>query len=185
MMGGDITVSSVLGEGSVFTASLLVPRSEAPPEPAPAALPPAVVPTGTVGVQAQGDPSAPRILVVEDHPINQKLVGVLLGRMGLHVTFCENGQLALDRVAEESFDVILMDVNMPVMDGLTATRAIRAMSGAVAKTPIVVFTADVMNEATEMARDAGADDFLGKPVKLEQLRATICKYLEGFEPKNS
>jgi CheY-like chemotaxis protein len=185
MMGGDIEVSSVLGEGSEFTATLLVPRSEAPSQAPPVALPSAEAPTGSVGAQAAVACGAPRILVVEDHPINQKLVGVLLSRMGLHVTFCENGQLALDRVAAESFDVILMDVNMPVMDGLTATRAIRAMSGAVARTPIVVFTADVMNEATEMARDAGADDFLGKPVKLEQLRATICKYLEGFEPKNS
>jgi CheY-like chemotaxis protein len=128
-------------------------------------------------VQTSAD--APKILVVEDHPINQKLVGVLLSRMGCHVTFCENGQLALDRVALEPFDLILMDVNMPVMDGLTATRAIRAMSGAVAKTPIVVFTADVMNEATELARDAGADDFLGKPVKVDQLRSTIQKHLDG------
>ena len=185
MMGGDIKVSSVLGEGSEFTATLLVPRSEAPSQPPSFALPAAVAPTGSGGAQASAAPGAPRILVVEDHLINQKLVGVLLGRMGLHVTFCENGQLALDRVAAEPFDVILMDVNMPVMDGLTATRAIRAMPGAVARTPIVVLTADVMNEATETARDAGADDFLGKPVKLEQLRTTICKYLKGFEPKNS
>ena len=185
MMGGNITVSSVLGEGSVFTASLLLPRSEAPSEPVPVAAPVAVTASHPTAASTQLSLSAPRILVVEDHPINQKLVGVLLGRMGCHVTFCENGQLAVERVAQEPFDVILMDVNMPVMDGLTATRAIRAMPGPVARTPIVVFTADVMNEATEMARDAGADDFLGKPVKVDQLRATIYKYLEGFQAQDS
>jgi CheY-like chemotaxis protein len=116
--------------------------------------------------------------VVEDNPINQKLVGVLLDRMGCHVTFCENGQLAVDAVQTQLFDLILMDVNMPVMDGLTATRTIRAMAGQVAHIPIVVFTADVMNEADEMARAAGADDFLGKPVKVDRLRETIQKYLQ-------
>jgi CheY-like chemotaxis protein len=99
--------------------------------------------------------------------------------MGCHVTFCENGQLAVETVGRETFDLILMDVNMPVMDGLTATRTIRAMEGLVAKIPIVVFTADVMNEAHEMARAAGADDFLGKPVKVDRLRETIQKYLRA------
>jgi CheY-like chemotaxis protein len=98
--------------------------------------------------------------------------------MGCQVTFCENGQLAVDAVQTQLFDLILMDVNMPVMDGLTATRTIRAMAGQVAQTPIVVFTADVMNEADEMARAAGADDFLGKPVKVDRLRETIQKYLQ-------
>jgi CheY-like chemotaxis protein len=128
---------------------------------------------------SEGGEPQPRILVVEDHPINQKLVGVLLSRMGCHVTFCENGQLAVETVGRETFDLILMDVNMPVMDGLTATRTIRAMEGLVAKIPIVVFTADVMNEAHEMARAAGADDFLGKPVKVDRLRETIQKYLRA------
>ena len=117
-----------------------------------------------------------RVLVVEDHPINQKLVGVLLGRMSCHVSYCENGQLAVDQVQVEAFDLILMDVNMPVMDGLTATRLIRAMDGPVARTPIVVLTADVMNEASENAMLAGADDFISKPLNVAQLRAIIQKY---------
>jgi CheY-like chemotaxis protein len=69
-----------------------------------------------------------------------------------------------------------MDVNMPVMDGLTATRLIRALPGAVAQTPIVVFTADVMNEAREQALAAGANDFITKPVNVEQLRTIVQKY---------
>lgn len=198
MMGGDITVVSEVGVGSEFTASMRFPLCEAPagmPEAvgsAPAAAAPAAlaapleaplqaIERAVEPVQAAAPANAakPRILVVEDHPINQKLVGVLLDRMGCHVTFCENGQLGVDMVAKEPFDLILMDVNMPVMDGLTATRTIRAMEGLVAKTPIVVFTADVMNEANEMARAAGADDFLGKPVKVDRLRETIQKYLRA------
>jgi len=195
LMGGDITVVSEAGVGSEFTARMLFPLCEATepavPEPlksatthlaatgAPAA-PPAIMIAGEAEKQT-GEPLGapkPRILVVEDNPINQKLVGVLLDRMGCQVTFCENGQLAVDAVQTQLFDLILMDVNMPVMDGLTATRTIRAMKGQVAQTPIVVFTADVMNEADEMARAAGADDFLGKPVKVDRLRETIQKYLQ-------
>jgi CheY-like chemotaxis protein len=125
---------------------------------------------------ASHDPATMRILVVEDHPINQKLVGVLLGRMGCAISYCENGQLALDLVQREGFDLILMDVNMPVMDGLTATRLIRALPGEVAQIPIVVLTADVMNDASVRALKAGANDFASKPVKVEQLRAIIQKY---------
>jgi CheY-like chemotaxis protein len=117
-----------------------------------------------------------RILVVEDHPINQKLVGLLLGRMGCSIAYCENGQEALDLLQREAFDLVLMDVNMPVMDGLTATRLIRALPGAVSQTPIVVITADVMNEASEQARKAGANDFVSKPVKIDQLREIILKF---------
>jgi CheY-like chemotaxis protein len=120
--------------------------------------------------------AAMRVLVVEDHPINQKLVGVLLDRMGCSTSICENGQLALDCVRREAFDLILMDVNMPVMDGLAATRLIRALPGTVAQTPIVVLTADVMNEAREQALKAGANDFVSKPVKVDQLREIILKY---------
>jgi signal transduction histidine kinase/ActR/RegA family two-component response regulator len=194
MMGGEITVTSEVGVGSEFTTKMLFtpcdpPVSPVAPSDATTSNAASFVsqPARTLAVQVTSTPSAvpenggvqPRILVVEDHPINQKLVGVLLSRMGCHVTFCENGQLAVETVGRETFDLILMDVNMPVMDGLTATRTIRAMEGLVAKIPIVVFTADVMNEAHEMARAAGADDFLGKPVKVDRLRETIQKYLRA------
>ncbi len=194
MMGGEITVVSEPGIGSEFTAKLLFPSCDAPASEivnaakvqsdfAPSVSSIVTQPAINLPTPEPPVPSAPqaRILVVEDHPINQKLVGVLLSRMGCHVTFCENGQLAVEAVKKEAFDVILMDVNMPVMDGLTATRTIRAMEGNAAKTPIVVFTADVMNEASEMARAAGADDFLGKPVKVDRLRETIQKYLQSSQ----
>jgi signal transduction histidine kinase/CheY-like chemotaxis protein len=177
MLGGAITVRSVQGEGSEFILSLALPVCDAPAQPGHSRPAPIAPLPG---------PVQRRVLVVEDHPINQKLVGVLLTRMGCAVTFADNGQIALDLLDKEEFDLILMDVNMPVMDGLTATRAIRAMDGPASGTPVVVFTADVMNEATERAMDAGADDFLGKPVQLDQLRATLQKYLtsdtDAFPP---
>ena len=188
LMNGEITVQSAVGAGSTFTATLCLSISPldmesdaAPwaPEPLPAVpasqampVPPLLQKVDT----ASHDPTTMRILVVEDHPINQKLVGVLLGRMGCAISYCENGQLALDLVQREGFDLILMDVNMPVMDGLTATRLIRALPGEVAQIPIVVLTADVMNDASVRALKAGANDFASKPVKVEQLRAIIQKY---------
>jgi len=187
IMGGEISVSSEVGVGSEFIATLLFTPCEAPVSVVPDLPQPKLVPAlqqtlPPIEVPATpGNATQPRILVVEDHPINQKLVGVLLSRMGCHLTFCENGQLAVDLLGEEAFDLILMDVNMPVMDGLTATRAIRAMEGKVASIPIVVLTADVMNEAQEMALAAGADDFLGKPVKIERLRETLQKYLPHIQ----
>jgi CheY-like chemotaxis protein len=96
--------------------------------------------------------------------------------MGCSIAYCENGQEALDLLQREAFDLVLMDVNMPVMDGLTATRLIRALPGAVSQTPIVVITADVMNEASEQARKAGANDFVSKPVKIDQLQEIILKF---------
>jgi len=111
--------------------------------------------------------------------VNRKLMGMLLERMGLHVSFCENGQLALDLVQKEVFDAVFMDVNMPVMDGLTATRHVRALAAPVSSVPIIVFTADVMDEATERALAAGADGFLSKPVKIDELQQAVDKHLPG------
>jgi signal transduction histidine kinase/ActR/RegA family two-component response regulator len=201
MMDGEIAVRSELGVGSTFTTVLRLPAGDAdevsvsafgtlPPlaasdgqhlPAAKAALPAPAPPPGAPAAAPPGPLAAHtlRVLVVEDHPINQKLVGVLLGRMGCHISYCENGQLAVEQVQREPFDLILMDVNMPVMDGLAATRLIRALPGPVAQTPIVVLTADVMNEASEQALAAGANDFISKPLKVEQLRAIIQKHAEG------
>jgi signal transduction histidine kinase/ActR/RegA family two-component response regulator len=177
LMQGEITVVSAVGVGSTFTLSLCLPLDTS--QVSAAAVPvsvPLEPPRSEPASQTVAAVQSTHVLVVEDHPVNQKLVGVLLGRMGCRIEFCENGQLAVDRVQGQRFDLILMDVNMPVMDGLTATRLIRALPTSVAQTPIVVFTADVMNEAREHALAAGADDFITKPVNVEQLRAIVQKY---------
>jgi signal transduction histidine kinase/ActR/RegA family two-component response regulator len=194
MMGGEITVRSEVGVGSTFTATLHLPLADdslelADTSPSPAqtlivanvpAMPTAAAhPAALANAVAPAPAHTLRVLVVEDHPINQKLVGVLLGRMGCHISYCENGQLAVELVQREVFDLVLMDVNMPVMDGLTATRMIRALPTQVASIPIVVLTADVMNEANVQALAAGANDFIGKPLKVEQLRGVILKHTTG------
>jgi hypothetical protein len=205
MMNGRITVRSRLGLGSTFTVYLPFTPCEAPHSApalgvvlrtgdptvasvsagsntvATAAVAPPVAEANTTPPGPAGPAGpAPRVLVVEDHPVNSKFVGVLLNRMGCETVFCEDGQQALNKVHEEMFDLILMDINMPVMDGLTATRAIRAMPEPISRVPIIVLTADVMNEAREQALAAGATDFLTKPVQIAQFRATLQSHLKSL-----
>ena len=184
MMQGGITVTSVLNVGSTFTVTLNLPIHEAVAGPVAqaAVVAPQAPMAPAVGSPVHGQESrseAAQVLVVEDHPINQKLVGVLLGRMACQVSFCENGQLAVEEVRKSKFDLILMDVNMPVMDGLAATREIRSLPGPASQTPIVVVTADVMNEAREKSLAAGANDFISKPLQIEQLREVVRRYAAG------
>lgn len=191
MMGGAIEVESTLGKGSVFTLHLPFTTCPAPPasgapvsiqsfsKPATAASP-ANAPASEASApptDAQPPLNALRVLVVEDHPVNRKFVGILLDKMGCKATFCENGQLAVEVAEREMFDLVLMDVHMPIMDGLTATRTIRAMAGPIAQVPIIVLTADVMNDAKDQALAAGVNDFVTKPVQIGQLQAAMQKCL--------
>lgn len=184
MMGGRIAVQSTVGAGSSFTLVLPIKPCAAPPVASlPTAQPAAQAPAMADEPNhppASASAAAPRVLVVEDHPVNSKFVGVLLSRLGCETVFCEDGQQALDKVQEQSFDLILMDINMPVMDGLTATRAIRALPSAMARVPIIVLTADVMNDARDQALAAGATDFLAKPVQIAQFRTTMQSHLKNL-----
>jgi PAS domain S-box-containing protein len=109
------------------------------------------------------------VLLVEDNAINQKLAIVLLERWGHRVTVAENGEVALDWVSRHTFDVVLMDMMMPVMDGLEATRRIRAMGTDAAKVPIVAMTANAMESDRERCIEAGMDDYISKPIKAQEL----------------
>jgi len=114
------------------------------------------------------------VLVAEDHPVNRKFIGTLLDRLGHRVSFAENGVEALDQLRAHDFDLVFMDIHMPEMDGLTATRLIRELPDLrKAAVPIVALTADVMNEAREQALEAGVNEFLSKPVQKHQLREVI------------
>jgi len=163
LMGGEITFESKVGHGTTFVITLPVSVSvSAPPVAAPAAAP-AAAGRATVALH---------VLVAEDQPINQKYLTILLEKLGHRVSLCDDGAQALALLEREPVDLVLMDVHMPVMDGLAATRAIRAMPGDAAHTPIVALTADAMSEAREQALSAGMDAVLTKPlqpVDLERL----------------
>ena len=165
---GDITVQSKVSTGSLFTVRLPLTVVEAP-----------AANTGnqvtSLGVE---DPArGVRILVAEDHPVNQKFMSLLLQRLGHTATLCENGEVALDAFHTGDYELVLMDIHMPVMDGLAATRAIRALPGPRSQVPIIALTADVLQEARDQARAAGVDAFITKPVTQEDLEAAMAAVL--------
>ena len=170
LMGGRIEVTSAKGVGSCFTLRLRAQRTPAP------------LPTSQPKVFQLDPPTEAerlyRILVVEDNEVNRKFVDILLKRMGYLTYFAENGSVAIERLQKQSFDLVLMDLHMPVMNGIDATRAIRALGHPSANLPIIALTADVMNDAHEDALAAGVNDFVTKPVHLGRLQDVIRKHLE-------
>jgi two-component system, sensor histidine kinase and response regulator len=124
------------------------------------------------------------ILVAEDHVVNQKLATAILQKMGHTVTVAENGKRALDRLEKEQFDLVLMDVSMPEMDGLEATRTIRTRektSGI--HVPIVAMTAYAMKGDKEKCIEAGMDGYVSKPIKPQELYATIERIIVEAESR--
>jgi two-component system, sensor histidine kinase and response regulator len=119
------------------------------------------------------------VLVVDDNVVNQKVAQRYLQRLGCRVTIAGDGTDAVRIHGEQSFDLILMDLQMPVMDGCEATRQIRAATITAQRTPIVALTADVSSGQIETARAAGMDDYLTKPIELDRLRAVLARYLEA------
>lgn len=168
LMGGDIAVRSRPGEGSGFTFTMPLVELGAPSAPVPA-TPGAL---GTPGPRRTLD-----VLVAEDHPVNRQYLAALLDTMGHHAHFTTNGEEAVRAARERRFDIVLMDLHMPVLDGVAATIAIRALPGGNAATlPIVALTADVLPETREHCLVVGMNDFLTKPVSPQKLAATLRRF---------
>ena len=126
-------------------------------------------------------PADARILVAEDNKINQKVVLGMLRKLGLNGDVAENGQLALNEVANGDYDIVLMDCSMPVLDGYAASAAIRQLGGIKASIPIVAMTANAMQGDREKCLAAGMDDYIPKPIKIEVLKSALHRWL-GSEP---
>ena len=123
-----------------------------------------------------------RVLVVEDNPVNQKVAQKFLERLGCTVWLAGDGAQAVEVSAREQFDLILMDMQMPVMDGISATRAIREREGGAPRTPIVALTANVLAGQFQSCLDAGMDDALAKPLDASRLSQILERYVGHTEP---
>ncbi len=174
LMGGELDCDSPPGEGARFWFDLSLPTVEVDedtidePVVAPAALPP---------VARSG---APRVLLADDHPANRKVVEVMLEPLGVELTTVEDGAQALAAFREGGFDLVLMDMQMPVMDGLTATAEMRASERRIGAdpTPILMLTANAMSEHVEASHRAGADGHLTKPLSVAVLTRAVAEALD-------
>ena len=162
LMGGGVSVTSTPGEGSVFEVTLRLPSVDA--------------------VAARQD--APkddfsfvgrRVLLAEDHPTNQKVIQLILDSVGVDLEVVENGALALQRLTTGSFDLVLMDMQMPELDGLAATQAFREFERETRRppTPVIMLTANAMDEHVRSSLAAGADWHLSKPIRANDLLQTM------------
>lgn len=162
MMGGQIGIETVYGQGSTFWFNIDAPISTQP-------------------VLTEVDAAAPvvtrplRILVAEDNLSSQKILGALLGQEGHHLTFANDGMAAVAMAASDMFDVILMDVMMPLMDGMTATRHIRELGGRASGLPIIALTANALLGDRDRYLAAGMTDYLSKPIDVEALFIAIAR----------
>jgi len=167
LMGGDIHVDSAVGEGSVFRVAITFDRADA-----------VVVPEvdDTEGRERSG-----RVLVVEDSEVNQMLATSQLALLGFEAEIAPSGEVALELVSSGGYEAILMDWNLPGLDGLETTRRMRDAEGGAADVPIIAMTANALTGDRERCLDAGMDDFLSKPVSIEDLSAVLDRHVREPE----
>lgn len=173
LMGGEIGVESAPGQGSRFWFALPLPPSTEADIAAAAARPP---------VPSTVAPGPLHVLVAEDNRINQMLVTKLLEQAGHTVAVAGDGIEAVEAVRRGRFDVVLMDVQMPEMDGPAATAAIRALPGAAGRIPVIALTANALVGDRERYLAAGMDDYLAKPLDPERLNAALARAIAGVPP---
>jgi len=174
LMGGDIRVDSLKGQGSTFVVTLPLQRHATPvTEPATPSL---TDPTEAAGL---------RVLVAEDNPTNQLVITTLLGQLGATVSVVSDGRQAVSAWREGAWDLILMDIQMPIMDGMAATREIRACEAASGqRTPILALTANALKHQTEQYAAAGMDGVVAKPLQVAALLTAIAAALDTAERRD-
>jgi signal transduction histidine kinase/ActR/RegA family two-component response regulator len=170
LMGGDIGVDSQPGVGSTFWFVVRLKKSDD------GSMPDRIVASDSAETRLKARFAGARILLAEDEPINQEVSCALLEDAGLRVDLAENGTVALALARDNTYQLILMDIQMPVMNGIDATRAIRALP-AYATTPILAMTANAFDEDRETCIEAGMNEHIGKPVNPEKLFETLLKWL--------
>ena len=163
LMNGEVSVVSTPGTGSTFTLELEMEVLDWSAMTQPDA-------EATVDAEER---AVLHVLIVEDHPVNRMVLEAWLASMGHSTVTAENGEIALALADQERFDLIVMDVNMPVMDGLTATRELRSRPGPNQQTPIAVLSASARPEDHALGRAAGADAYVDKPVDFAALARVL------------
>jgi CheY-like chemotaxis protein len=172
LMGGDIGVTSTEGKGSSFWFNVRMEESPSSGlfiEPAPAAAP---------GEETLPNPHALRVLVAEDSKVNQMVATLQLRKLGCEVEVAGNGKEALAAWERRPYDLILMDCQMPEMDGFEATRRIRALESERSLPPIriVAMTASALQGDREHCLEAGMDDYISKPAKFDEIRTLLHRH---------
>jgi CheY-like chemotaxis protein/anti-sigma regulatory factor (Ser/Thr protein kinase) len=175
LMDGRIWVDSVEGQGSTFFVELPFTRAES----AAASSEPAE--------RADVEGRSVRLLAAEDNPVNQKVLQAIVEPMDVELTIVDNGELAVEAWKTGIYDAILMDIQMPVMDGIAAARAIRAgeRSDGRSRTPILALTANALTHQVEEYMAAGMDGHVAKPIEISKLYDALSRVLANAEPEES
>jgi PAS domain S-box-containing protein len=184
LMGGELCLESAAGAGSRFHFALEFPLPAVPSGPVPrtASVAPARSPAPPSWQDAHPVLEGARVLLVEDNPINQELAVELLSRAGVVVSVASDGREALALLQHEQFDAVLMDCQMPVMDGYATTQALRRQPP-LKNLPVIAMTADAMVGQREAALAAGMNDHITKPIRVNDMLATLAHWVRPRAPQ--